>query len=91
MLETLGIVCSMNRRGNCYDAVTKSFFSIVKSEPADRFESFGGARWTDSTTSRCSHQLGNHRIGIDRHGARLYHTGLGCSRWPWTTSFPMRR
>ena len=33
VLEARGIVCSMSRRGNCYDnAVMESFFSTVKSE-----------------------------------------------------------
>jgi transposase InsO family protein len=32
----------MSRRGNCYDnAVVESFFSTVKSEVCDRFDSFG--------------------------------------------------
>lgn len=45
ILEVQGITCSMSRRGNCYDnAVMESFFSTVKSELADRFESFGGAK-----------------------------------------------
>ncbi len=35
----------MSRRGNCYDnAVAESFFSTVKSELADRFDSFGQAK-----------------------------------------------
>ena len=43
--STRGITCSMSRRGNCYDnAVMESFFSTVKSELADRFESFGEAK-----------------------------------------------
>jgi transposase InsO family protein len=33
ILEARGIICSMSRRGNCYDnAVMESFFSTVKSE-----------------------------------------------------------
>ena len=45
ILEAQGITCSMSRRGNCYDnAVMESFFSTVKSELADRFESFGVAK-----------------------------------------------
>ena len=45
VLETHGITCSMSRRGNCYDnAAMESFFSTVKSELADRFESFGEAK-----------------------------------------------
>jgi transposase InsO family protein len=45
VLETNGITCSMSRRGNCYDnAVMESFFSSVKSEVADRFESCGEAK-----------------------------------------------
>jgi transposase InsO family protein len=35
----------MSRRGDCYDnAVMESFFSTVKSELADRFDSFGEAK-----------------------------------------------
>jgi Integrase core domain len=35
----------MSRRGNCYDnAVMESFFSTVKSELADRFDSCGEAK-----------------------------------------------
>ena len=45
MLETRGITCSMSRRGNCYDnAVMESFFSTVKSELRDRFDSNGEAK-----------------------------------------------
>ena len=44
-LEAQGITCSMSRRGNCYDnAVMESFFSTVKSELGDRFDSFGEAK-----------------------------------------------
>jgi putative transposase len=42
ILDARGITCSMSRRGDCYDnAVMESFFSTVKSELADRFDSFG--------------------------------------------------
>jgi transposase InsO family protein len=45
ILETHGITCSMSRRGNCYDnAVMEAFFSSLKSELADRFESCGDAK-----------------------------------------------
>jgi len=45
ILDGRGIVCSMSRRGDCYDnAVMESFFSTVKSELADRFDSFGQAK-----------------------------------------------
>ena len=45
ILDAHGIVCSMSRRGNCYDnAVMESFFSTVKSELADRFDSYGDAK-----------------------------------------------
>jgi len=45
MLDGHGITCSMSRRGNCYDnAVMEAFFSSVKSEVADRFESCGQAK-----------------------------------------------
>jgi transposase InsO family protein len=45
VLAAQGITCSMSRRGNCYDnAVMESFFSSVKSELADRFESCGEAK-----------------------------------------------
>ena len=44
-LDARGIVCSMSRRGNCYDnAVMEAFFSSVKSELADRFDSCGEAK-----------------------------------------------
>jgi putative transposase len=45
MLDAHGITCSMSRRGNCYDnAVMEAFFSSLKSEVADRFESCGVAK-----------------------------------------------
>jgi transposase InsO family protein len=45
VLTARGIVCSMSRRGDCYDnAVMESFFSTVKSELADRFPSYGDAK-----------------------------------------------
>jgi transposase InsO family protein len=45
MLDVYGITCSMSRRGNCYDnAVMEAFFSSVKSETADRFDSCGEAK-----------------------------------------------
>ena len=44
-LATHGIVCSMSRRGNCYDnAVMESFFSTVKFELGQRFDSCGAAK-----------------------------------------------
>jgi putative transposase len=44
-LDAHGIMCSMSRRGNCHDnAVMESFFSSVKSETADRFDSCGEAK-----------------------------------------------
>ena len=45
MLDAHGITCSMSRRGDCHDnAVMEAFFSTVKSELADRFESCGHAK-----------------------------------------------
>jgi putative transposase len=45
VLVARGIICSMSRRGNCYDnAVMESFFSTVKSELADQFASNGDAK-----------------------------------------------
>jgi putative transposase len=45
LLEACGITGSMSRRGNCYDnAVMEAFFSSLKSELADRFESCGDAK-----------------------------------------------
>jgi putative transposase len=45
VLEANGLTCRMSRRGNCYDnAVMESFFSSVKSEVADRFDSCGEAK-----------------------------------------------
>ena len=45
VLDTHGITCSMSRRGNCYDnAVMESFFSTVKSELREHFDSNGEAK-----------------------------------------------
>jgi transposase InsO family protein len=45
ILSVRGITCSMSRRGNCYDnAVMESFFSTLKSELGERFESCGEAK-----------------------------------------------
>jgi putative transposase len=45
MLDAHGVTCSMSRRGNCYDnAVMEAFFSSLKSETADRFDSCGEAK-----------------------------------------------
>jgi transposase InsO family protein len=45
VLDTRGIICSMSRRGNCHDnAVSESFFSTVKSELAEHFDSHGEAK-----------------------------------------------
>ena len=45
ILEARGITCSMSRRGNCHDnAVMESFFSTVKSELGEHFESYGSAK-----------------------------------------------
>jgi putative transposase len=45
VLDARGIVCSMSRRGNCWDnAVMESFFSTVKNELAERFDSCGEAK-----------------------------------------------
>ena len=44
-LAQAGITCSMSRRGYCYDnAVMESWFSTVKSEAGERFESYGHAK-----------------------------------------------
>ena len=45
VLATHGISCSISRRGNCYDnAVMEAFFSTVKSELGERFDSYGNAK-----------------------------------------------
>ena len=45
MLDAFGITCSMSRRGNCYDnAVMEAFFSSLKTELGERFESYGHAK-----------------------------------------------
>ena len=45
LLFSHGIVCSMSRRGNCWDnAVMESCFSTVKTELADRFDSGSDAK-----------------------------------------------
>jgi transposase InsO family protein len=42
VLEVHDITCSMSRRANCHDsAVMEAFFSSLKSQLADRFESCG--------------------------------------------------
>jgi putative transposase len=43
-LEKHGITCSMSRKGNCYDnAAMESWFSTLKSELGEHFESYGAA------------------------------------------------
>jgi len=45
ILEAHGILCSMSRRGNCWDnAVMESFFSTVKSELGEHFASHADAK-----------------------------------------------
>lgn len=45
LLPPHGILCSMSRRGNCYDnAVIESFLKTVKPELTDRFSSYGEAK-----------------------------------------------
>jgi transposase InsO family protein len=45
MLDAHGIRCSIGRRGDCPDnALMEAFFSSVKTELADRFESCGEAK-----------------------------------------------
>jgi len=45
VLSAKGITCSMSRRGNCYDnAVSESFFSTIKGELGDQFESYSDAK-----------------------------------------------
>jgi putative transposase len=45
ILDAHGITCSMSRRGNCYDnAVMEAFFSSLKTELANRFDSCGDAK-----------------------------------------------
>jgi transposase InsO family protein len=45
ILEARGITCSMSRRGNCYDnAAMESWFSTLKSELGERFDTYGHAK-----------------------------------------------
>ena len=45
VLHAHGITCSMSRRGNCYDnAAMESWFSTLKSELGERFETAGHAK-----------------------------------------------
>ena len=45
VLDASGITCSMSRRGNCYDnAAMESWFSTLKSELGERFETYGEAK-----------------------------------------------
>jgi putative transposase len=54
-LEAHGITCSMSRRGNCCDnAVMEAFFSTVKNEVGEWYESHGDAKGQLSITSKCS-------------------------------------
>jgi len=44
-LDAYGITCSMSRTGDCYDnAVMEAFFSTLKTELADRFDSHSQAK-----------------------------------------------
>lgn len=44
-LEALGITCSMSRRGNCLDnAAMESWFSTLKQECGEQFQSFAEAK-----------------------------------------------
>ena len=44
-LEARGVTCSMSRRGDCYDnAAMESWFSTVKSELGESFESYAKAK-----------------------------------------------
>jgi putative transposase len=44
-LAAHGIICSMSRRGNCFDnAAMEAFFSTLKSELGERFASNGEAK-----------------------------------------------
>ena len=45
VLGAHGITCSMSRRGNCYDnAVAESWFSTLKAELGERFESYADTK-----------------------------------------------
>jgi putative transposase len=45
LLKARGITCSMSRRGNCHDnAVAESWFSTVKTELGERFDSYASAK-----------------------------------------------
>jgi len=45
LLTKHGMTCSMSRRGNCYDnAAMESWFSTLKSELGERFESYADAK-----------------------------------------------
>jgi transposase InsO family protein len=66
ILEAHGITCSMSRRGNCYDnAAMESWFSTLKSELGERFESYGIAK----------EQLFDYIEGF--YNGRRRHSGLG--------------
>jgi transposase InsO family protein len=44
LLEARGLVCSMSRRGNCWDnAVMESFYATIKIELGEQFDSHGHA------------------------------------------------
>ncbi len=44
-MDARGITCSMSRRGNCHDnAATESWFSTVKVELGERFDTYADAK-----------------------------------------------
>ena len=104
ILDARGIVCSMSRRGNCYDnAVMEAFFSSVKSETADRFTSCGEAkmelfdyievfynqRRRHSTLGQISPAAFERRAGEEGVDPMENHQGRGFPQAPHPSSFSM--
>jgi transposase InsO family protein len=75
VLDGHGITCSMSRRGNCHgNAVMEAFFSSLKSELADRFDSGGEAKLA---LFDCLEVFYNHRR---RHSTIGYRSPAACER-----------
>jgi len=89
-LEARGIVCSMSRRGHCYDnAVMESFFSSVKFELGERFDSHGAGKMQLFDYIEVFY---NQRGGIRRLGRSARPpTNAGSSRRLWTPPEPWTR
>jgi transposase InsO family protein len=89
VLDAHAIICSMSRRGNCHDnAVMESFFSTVKAELREHFDSCGEAKWSCSTTSKCSITNG---AGIRRSPRRFSLRKKNVEQLKQRSYFPVKK